>query len=172
MEGRRMAEYLSGSMPNDAIPPEGLNARTASTFAGHIGLKFSEVGSERGCGSLTVSAELLQAANGVVHGGVYGSMIESLASVGATVSLNGEGHAMGVNNNNTDFLRATRDGVLTGEAIPVFRGRQQHLWRVVIKNGDGSECAIGQVRLHNVFDKGAFLRQAVGAGLQSGETSG
>jgi hypothetical protein len=62
-----MAEYLSGSMPRDAISPEGLNAVTASTFAGHIGLKFSEVGSERVCGSLTVSAELLQAANGVVH---------------------------------------------------------------------------------------------------------
>jgi 1,4-dihydroxy-2-naphthoyl-CoA hydrolase len=98
-------------------------------------------------------------------------MIESQASVGATVSLNGEGYAMGVNNN-TDFLRATRDGVLTAEAIPVFRGRQQQLWRVVIKNGDGSDCAVGQVRLHNVFDKGAFLRQAVGAGLESGETSG
>jgi uncharacterized protein (TIGR00369 family) len=166
-----MAEHLSGSIPKDTIPPEGLNAVTTSTFAGHIGLKFSEVGSERVCGSLTVSAELLQATSGVVHGGVYCSMVESLASVGATVSLNGEGHAMGVNNN-TDFLRATRDGILRGEAIPVFRGRQQQLWRVVIKNGDGRECAIGQVRLHNVFDKGAFLRQAVGAGLQSGETSG
>jgi 1,4-dihydroxy-2-naphthoyl-CoA hydrolase len=165
-----MAEHLSGSIPKDTIPPEGLNTVTASTFAGHIGLKFSEVGSERVCGSLMVSAELLQAASGVVHGGVYCSMVESLASVGATVSLNGAGYAMGVNNN-TDFLRATRDGVLTAEAIPVFRGRQQQLWRVVIKNGDGSDCAVGQVRLHNVFDKGAFLRQAVGAGLESGETS-
>jgi hypothetical protein len=50
-------------MSRDAIPPEGRNAVTASTFAGHIGLKFSEVGSECVCGSLTVSAELQAASH-------------------------------------------------------------------------------------------------------------
>jgi 1,4-dihydroxy-2-naphthoyl-CoA hydrolase len=54
-------------------------------------------------------------------------------------------------NNNTDFLRATRAGILTAEATPVFRGRQQQLWRVVITDGDDRQCAQGQVRLQNVM---------------------
>jgi 1,4-dihydroxy-2-naphthoyl-CoA hydrolase len=79
-------------------------------------------------------------------------MVESVASVGATIALKGKGYAVGVNNN-TDFLRATRDGTLTAGGTPVFRGRQQQLWRVIITDGDGRECAQGQVRLQNVMSK-------------------
>jgi uncharacterized protein (TIGR00369 family) len=86
-------------------------------------------------------------------------MVESVASVGATMPLNGKGYAVGVNNN-TDFLRATRDGILTAEATPVFRGRQQQLWRVVIKDGDGRQCAQGHVRLQNVMTKDLKTRPA------------
>ena len=134
--------------PPTSVTPEQLTALTASMFEGHIGLKFSEAGSERVCASLTITPELRQG-SGVTHGGVYCSIVESLASVGATASLNGKGYAMGVNNN-TDFLRATRDGILTAEATPVFRGRQHQLWRVVIKDRNGRDCAQGQVRLSNV----------------------
>jgi uncharacterized protein (TIGR00369 family) len=76
-------------------------------------------------------------------------MVESVASVAATISLNGNGYAVGLNNN-TDLLRASRDGTLTAEATPVYRGRQQQIWRVVITDSDGRECAQGQVRLQNV----------------------
>ena len=43
------------------------------------------------------------------------------------------------------------DDTLFAEALPVFRSRSQQLWRVVITDADGRECAIGQVRLHNVL---------------------
>jgi uncharacterized protein (TIGR00369 family) len=132
-----------------SVTPEQLTAFTASRFEGHIGLKFFEIGSERVRAGLTISPALRQA-SGITHGGVYCSIVESVASVGATASLNRKGYAVGVNNN-TDFLRATRDGILTAEATPVFRGRQQQLWRVVIRDGDSRECALGQVRLQNVM---------------------
>jgi 1,4-dihydroxy-2-naphthoyl-CoA hydrolase len=146
-------KVLAGSRAADwrpaAATPEQLTAFTASLFEGHIGLRFSELESQRVRASLTVSPPLRQA-SGVTHGGVYCSMVESVASVGATMSLKGKGYAVGVNNN-TDFLRATRAGILTAEATPVFRGRQQQLWRVVITDGDDRQCAQGQVRLQNVM---------------------
>jgi uncharacterized protein (TIGR00369 family) len=129
--------------------PEQLTAATATLFEGHIGLKFSELEPERVRANLTISPVLRQA-GGVVHGGVYCSMVESVASVAATMSLKGKGYAVGVNNN-TDFLRTTRDGILTAEVTAVFRGRQQQLWRVVITDSDGRECAQGHVRLQNVM---------------------
>ncbi|MGB8208268.1 MAG: PaaI family thioesterase [Mycobacterium sp.] len=131
--------------------PEQLTAFAASLFEGHIGLQFCELEPERVRASLTIIPALRQA-SGVTHGGVYCSMVESVASVGATIALRGKGYAVGVNNN-TDFLRATRDGTLTAEGTPVFRGRQQQLWRVIITDGDGRECAQGQVRLQNVMSK-------------------
>jgi len=138
----------AGAGHRPPLTPEQLNALTASLFEGRLGLEFSEIGADRVRASLTIGTGLRQA-SGVTHGGVYCSMVESVASVGASISLNGKGYAVGVNNN-TDFLRATREGVVTAEGTPVFRGRQQQLWRVVVKGSDGRECAQGHVRLQNV----------------------
>jgi 1,4-dihydroxy-2-naphthoyl-CoA hydrolase len=148
-----MSDELDGTEASPVRPatPEQLTAFAASLFEGHIGLQFSELEPERVRASLTIIPALRQA-SGVIHGGVYCSMVESVASVGATIALKGKGYAVGVNNN-TDFLRATRDGTLTAEGTPVFSGRQQQLWRVVITDGDGRECAQGQVRLQNVMSK-------------------
>jgi len=77
-------------------------------------------------------------------------MAESAASVGATIALNGMGYAIGINNN-TNFLRASQDGILTAEATPLYRGRTQQIWRVTITDKAGRECAHGQVRLQNQF---------------------
>lgn len=89
---------------------------------------------------------------GVVHGGVYCAFIETLASMGAALWAveHGMAGAMGVSNK-TDFIKATTDGVLLGEATPIHRGRTQQLWQVnVTREEDGRLAAQGQVRLQNV----------------------
>ncbi len=88
---------------------------------------------------------------GIVHGGAYCSVIENVASIGASIWLGDRGHVVGVNNN-TDFLRATREGVLEAVGEPVHRGRTQQIWRVTITNADGKLVAQGQVRLQNIVD--------------------
>lgn len=89
---------------------------------------------------------------GVVHGGVYCMMIETLASTGAATWAveNGMAGAVGVSNK-TDFIRPTTEGVITGKATPIHRGRTQQLWQVdVVRESDGKLVAQGQVRLQNV----------------------
>lgn len=100
----------------------------------------------------TVTPDLQQPA-GIQHGGVYCSVIESVASAAGTVWLGGRGHVVGVNNN-TDFLRATREGTLTAEASPVHRGRTQQLWEVRITDEQDRLVSKGQVRLANITDTG------------------
>jgi len=138
---------------NCTVAPSDLNAVTALNLEGHIGLKFTETTAERVRATVAVGPQLRQA-GGIVHGGVYCSIIESVASWGGTLLLDGEGHAVGVNNN-TDFLRSVRDGVLVADAAPVFRSRNQQLWRVVITDDRGHQCAIGHVRLQNVPNRKA-----------------
>ena len=67
---------------------------------------FTELSPDGARAQLQVQPKLLQPM-GLVHGGVYCSMIESMASMAAYVwlSANGGGSVVGVNNN-TDFLRA------------------------------------------------------------------
>ena len=88
---------------------------------------------------------------GVIHGGVYTTAIESVASVGASAAVFEQGQfAVGVNNT-TDFLRAMREGTVDIVADPVIQGRTQQLWRVTItRRADGKAVAQGQVRLQNI----------------------
>ena len=99
---------------------------------------------------LDVKPSLLQP-TGIVHGGVWCSMIESMASVSAYVWLkdNGGGNVVGVNNN-TDFLRAITEGTAYGVSEPVHRGRRQQLWLVTIRDDRERLIARGHVRLQNL----------------------
>ena len=88
---------------------------------------------------------------GVVHGGIYTTLIESVASVGASAAVFDRGQfAVGVNNT-TDFLRSMRVGRVDVGAEPVIQGRVQQLWHVTItRHEDGKAIAQGRVRLQNV----------------------
>ncbi len=87
---------------------------------------------------------------GVVHGGVYCSVVESAASIGASTAVLEHGQfAVGVNNN-TDFLRAMTGGRVDVVAEPIQQGRTQQLWQVLLTREDGKLVARGQVRLQNV----------------------
>ena len=88
---------------------------------------------------------------GVVHGGVYCTVVESAASIGASAAVAARCQfAVGVNNN-TDFLRPMTAGRLDVVAEPVQQGRTLQLWQVTLTRADdGKLVARGQVRLQNV----------------------
>jgi 1,4-dihydroxy-2-naphthoyl-CoA hydrolase len=120
-------------------------------FDKELGLAFTEINPDRTRAQLDVVPKLLQPM-GIVHGGVYCAMVESLASVAAytwMAAKGGQGSVVGVNNN-TDFLRAIGSGMIYGTAIPIHRGRRQQLWQVTIVDADERLVARGQVRLQNL----------------------
>ncbi|AKK28086.1 PaaI family thioesterase [Mycobacterium sp. EPa45] len=122
----------------------------SAPFDNELGLVFTELTVDGAKAQLDVQPKLLQPM-GIVHGGVYCSMIESMASTSAFVWLaaNGGGNVVGVNNN-TDFLRAISAGTVYGVTEPVHRGRRQQLWLVTIRDDKDRVVARGQVRLQNL----------------------
>ncbi|WP_442929715.1 PaaI family thioesterase [Micromonospora sp. WMMC250] len=113
-----------------------------------LGLTFKEASPDRVVISWQVRPELHQP-YGILHGGVYCSVVETAASVGGGLWLADRGTVVGVSNQ-TDFLRAVRDGELTAVGTPVHRGRSQQLWQVEITDADDRLVARGQVRLQNL----------------------
>ncbi len=89
---------------------------------------------------------------GLVHGGVYCSIVESLGSVGSATYAMERGMAGAVGlANSTDFLRSHRDGRLDARATPIHQGRTQQLWLVEIaRASDGKPVARGQLRTYNL----------------------
>lgn len=88
---------------------------------------------------------------GMVHGGVYATIVETVASVGASLAVLDRGQfAVGVHNS-TDFLRPIREGRIEVVAAPLLQGRVQQLWEVTItRSSDGRAVALGRLRLQNV----------------------
>lgn len=114
------------------------------------GLVLDEISGKRVTAHIDLGARHLTPW-GVIHGGVYTTAIESVASVGASAAVFEQGQfAVGLNNT-TDFLRSMREGTVDIVAEPVIQGRTQQLWRVTItRREDGKAVAQGQVRLQNV----------------------
>jgi 1,4-dihydroxy-2-naphthoyl-CoA hydrolase len=127
------------------------------TFVGHTGIELTDASSESCSGTIEIN-ETHHQPYGVVHGGVYCTLVETLASTGAAFWAMEHGMAgcVGVSNH-TDFIRATREGTLLGVATPIHRGRSQQLWQVTVtREEDGKLAARGQVRLQNIQDPDAL----------------
>ena len=133
---------------SDRVPDE-----FSAPYDATLGLVYTEVTPDGLKAQLEVKPHLLQPM-GIVHGGVWCSMVESMASVSAYVWLrdNGGGNVVGVNNN-TDFLRAITEGTAYGVSEPVHRGRRQQLWLVTIRDDEQRLIARGQVRLQNLEEQ-------------------
>lgn len=113
-----------------------------------LGFALDEAGPDRVVMSWTVGPEHLQP-YGIVHGGVYCSVVEASASIGAALWYGERGKVVGAANH-TNFLRAARDGRMVATATPIHRGRSQQLWQVEVHDVGERLVARGEVRLQNL----------------------
>lgn len=127
----------------------GIDPEDQGAFMRLLGLSFDEVGPDRVVATFDTGPDHHQPW-GIVHGGVFAAVIETVASTGAYVAVKDRGQlAVGVTNI-TDFLRPHREGKLRAVAEPLQQGKTQQLWQVVIEREDGKGVARGQVRLQNI----------------------
>lgn len=82
---------------------------------------------------------------GIVHGGVYCGVVETVCSIGASLAAGGA-PVMGLENH-TSFLRAVRGGTLSAIATPKHVGRTSQLWSAEIRDEAGRLVASGSLRL-------------------------
>jgi 1,4-dihydroxy-2-naphthoyl-CoA hydrolase len=88
-----------------------------------------------------VRDELRQPA-GLVHGGVFASIAETMASMATWATVHEEGRtAMGLSNQ-TSFLRPITAGTIHAVARRRHRGRTTWIWEVDISDDEGRLCAL------------------------------
>lgn len=111
-----------------------------------LGLVFTRAAQDEVVCEVPVGPHLVQP-YGLVHGGVYASIIETVASVGAAMFAMANGQTAVGLENSTSFLRAVRTGKLVGIARPLHRGRATQVWEVEVRGDDGKLAATGRVRM-------------------------
>lgn len=110
-------------------------------FDGLYGLEVTELSSEFVSGRVVVRDEIKQPA-GLVHGGVYASIAESLASLATGLAVMPEGKvAMGLSNQ-TSFLRPITHGTIHAQARRKHHGRTTWVWEVEISDDQGKLCVL------------------------------
>jgi 1,4-dihydroxy-2-naphthoyl-CoA hydrolase len=115
-------------------------------FDALYGLELVQVSSDEVRAQVPVRDEVLQPF-GLVHGGLYASIAESIASIGTAVEVLRQGlTAMGMSNNTT-FLRSIAAGTVHAVGRPLHRGRTTWVWDVEITDDDDRLCATSRVTI-------------------------
>lgn len=130
------------------IPDVSLEA--ASRFVAASGFVIDELSDTRLTGHVELGDDHLTPW-GVVHGGLYTTIVESAGSAAASHAVSERNQfAVGVHNA-TDFLRSSTGGRASVTAAALHQGCPQQLWQVIITDDATSKVlARGQLRLQNV----------------------
>jgi uncharacterized protein (TIGR00369 family) len=123
-----------------------LPIRAEHGFDALYGLEITELTDELARGVVPVSDKLLQPA-GLVHGGVYAAIAESLASFGTAFGVWEEGKAAMGLSNMTSFMRPITSGTIHAEAVRKHRGRTTWVWEVEMRDDAERLCVSARVTI-------------------------
>lgn len=128
--------------PMDEAELAVLNERNTG-LAHTIGMRITHCASDRLEGYVDVGPEHLQVA-GIVNGGTYAAIGESLGSVAAIAAAGRPAVGM---SNYTDLIASVREGErIDAVALPVHVGSRTHLWRIDMTSG-GKLVAVTNLKL-------------------------
>jgi 1,4-dihydroxy-2-naphthoyl-CoA hydrolase len=110
-------------------------------FADDIGVEWLDLDPDNARAQITIEPRHLQA-NGVVHGGVYASLAESLSSASTYGAVRDEGMVAFGQANSATFLRPITGGHVNAAARTRQRGRSVWIWDVELSDDEGNLCAL------------------------------
>ena len=110
-------------------------------FDALVGLTITELEDGLARGDVAVRDDLKQP-YGLVHGGVFAAIAESLASLATAVAVAADGRQAMGQANQTNFLRPVIAGTIHGTATARHRGRTSWVWDVEITDDEGRLCAL------------------------------
>ena len=115
---------------------------TPQGFAGFAGVEWLDTGPEEASARVAVSEHHKQP-YGFVHGGVYATLAESVAS--RATAMQGEGKAALGMSNNTTFIRPITEGHVNALARLRHGGRTTMIWDVEMSDDEGRLCALSRM---------------------------
>ena len=111
-----------------------------------LGFEMTEATPDRCLGSFPVEDRVKQPL-GLVHGGAYAALAESMISATTHLAVEGDGdYAVGMSNSTT-FLRPATAGTVHAEGKPLHKGRTTWIWDVTFTDDAGRVCAVTRMTM-------------------------
>ncbi|WP_412028828.1 hotdog fold thioesterase [Deinococcus yunweiensis] len=123
--------------------------QTQNTLIDHLGIVVLEATAVRVVASMPVGPQTHQPM-GLLHGGASVALAETVASLGACLSVQSRGMVAVGLEINANHLRGVRSGTVTATATPIHQGRTTEVWQIDIVDGQGravctSRCTLAIV---------------------------
>ena len=141
---------------SDTATSEGLEwatARGMGALAQKMGMEFIEFGLERCVATMPVEGNTQPV--GLMHGGAYVVLGESLGSMAANLHAGPGRLAVGVDINATHTRSAT-SGLVTGVCTPLHLGCSVTVHEIVVSDDQGRRCST--IRITNMIKDGPTNR--------------
>jgi 1,4-dihydroxy-2-naphthoyl-CoA hydrolase len=115
-------------------------------FAGLLGIEWLDDDPQGARARLAVRDDLLQPF-GIVHGGVYSTLVESVCSRATALSVYADGMVAMGQSINVSFMRPISSGSIEVRAEARHRGRTTWVWEAEILDDEGRTCALSQMTI-------------------------
>ena len=122
---------------------EWANARCDGTLIRSLGIEMTELTDDALRGRMPVDRRTRQP-GGVLHGGASVALAETLASWGASFTVDPDANYCVGMEINANHVRPVAEGFVYGEARPVTRGRTTQVWDIRITDGQGKLVCISR----------------------------
>jgi 1,4-dihydroxy-2-naphthoyl-CoA hydrolase len=117
-----------------------------SGFAEEVGVEWIDLDPDNARARIRIEPRHLQPF-GIVHGGVYASLAESLCSAATYGAVRDDGLVAMGQSNDTTFLRPISDGYANATARSRHRGRTTWVWDVDVTDDEGRLCALSRMTI-------------------------
>ena len=126
-----------------------INATREGSIGGVLDITVISANKDRVVATMPIGPNQRQQV-GYLHGGASVTLAESLASLGAALNIDMDRQMVFGLEINANHLRPKRDGMLTGVAMPIHKGRTTHVWEIKISDENDklvciSRCTIAIV---------------------------
>jgi 1,4-dihydroxy-2-naphthoyl-CoA hydrolase len=118
----------------------------AGTLDDVLGFELLE-SSPAGCRARFAVERRVQQPMGLVHGGAYAALAESMVSLTTHLAVEVDGSVAVGQSNHTIFLRPVTSGHVNAEGRPLHQGRTSWVWDVHFRDDEGRLCATTRVIL-------------------------
>jgi uncharacterized protein (TIGR00369 family) len=115
-------------------------------FAELVGVEWLDDDPDHARARVAVRGELLQPF-GLMHGGVFSTLVESVCSRATALAVLGEGMAAMGQAINVSFLRPVLEGSAEVRAKARHRGRTTWIWEAEVVDSEDRLCALAQMTI-------------------------
>lgn len=131
---------------HDGITIERIRALCTNTLIDHLGIELLELGDDFISGRMPVDRRTFRPF-GILHGGAYVVLSETLASFGANAVVDSRTHQCSGLEINANHIRHSKSGFVTGISKPLHIGKTTQVWQTEMFRDDGKIASVSRVTM-------------------------